>query len=154
MAVSRLHSSRVAQRRQTQIEDCLYEKMQTLPWSAISVADICRDVGISRKAYYNYYKDKEDCFCSYVSRLIRESLIYATQNLSAHSTPLEATILLLDFWKHKKAFLDLVQKNNQVHLLVNCSVAYALQEDRSVLQMLNTESLPGDRDILSCYVAV
>jgi AcrR family transcriptional regulator len=154
MAVNRNHSTPTAQRRQTQIEDCLFEKMQTTPWQSISVADICRNVGISRKAYYNYYKDKEACFCGYIDRVIQESLLYATQSLSSNLTPMDAIILVLDFWKSKKVFLDLLKKNNQVHLLVDRCVSYALHEDRSVLQMLNTESLPTDTDILSCYVAI
>ena len=59
MTVNRIHNSATAQRRQRQIEDCLYENLLHTPWQSISVADICRQVGISRKAYYNYYPDKD-----------------------------------------------------------------------------------------------
>ena len=56
-----------AYRRRRQIEDCLYENMQHVPYQSISVADICRQVGISRKAYYNYYHDKDACLYAVVS---------------------------------------------------------------------------------------
>lgn len=87
MAVNRIHNTPTAQRRQIQIEDCLYENLQHTPWQSISVADLCRQVGISRKAYYNYYKDKEACFCAYIDRLIREGLLVTSQNLPHNGHP-------------------------------------------------------------------
>ena len=154
MSVNRTHNSATAQRRQRQIEDCLFENLQHTSWQSISVADICRQVGISRKAYYNYYKDKNDCFCSYVDRILRDAALYTAQNLPDEATPLEAAVVLLDYWKLQKTFLDVIVRNGLLDVLILRNVEYVLKEDRSQLERLSTESLPSDTDILACYTAV
>ena len=154
MAVNRTHSTPTAQRRQIQIEDCLYENLLHTPWQSISVADICRQVGISRKAYYNYYKDKEACFCAYIDRLIRDILLMASQQLRDDATPLEAAIAMLDYWKFHKPLFDILVKNNLTHYFTARTVNYVLTEDHSVMERLSTEEIPTDTDILSCYAAV
>lgn len=154
MAVNRIHSTATAQRRQKQIEDCLYENLLHNPWQSISVSDICRQVGISRKAYYNYYKDKESCFCAYIDRLIREALLVASQNIPDNGTPLEAAVCLLNFWKEHKNFFDILVKNNLTYYLTARTVNFVLTEDTSFLSRLSTAEIPSDTDILSCYAAV
>lgn len=52
MVMNRIRSTPTALRRQKQIEDCLYENLLHTPYQSISVADLCRQIGISRKAYY------------------------------------------------------------------------------------------------------
>lgn len=154
MAVNRIHSTPIAQRRQMQIEDCLFENLLHTPWQSISVADICRQVGISRKAYYNYYKDKESCFCSYIDRLIRDAVLHTSQAIPDAATPLDATVILLDYWKGKKAFFDALVKNNLTFFLTSQTIHYMLTEDRSIIDRLSTEEIPTDTDILSCYAAI
>lgn len=154
MAVNRIHSTASAQRRQKQIEDCLYENLLHTPWQSISVADICRQVGISRKAYYNYYKDKEACFCAYIDRLIRDALLVTSQNIPDSDTPLEAAVMILDYWKSKKPFFDILVKNGLTYFLIAQTSHYVLTEDRTVMDRLSTEEIPSDADILTCYSAI
>ena len=154
MAVNRTHSTPTAQRRQIQIEDCLYENLLHTPWQSISVADICRQVGISRKAYYNYYKDKEACFCAYIDRLIRDALLHTSQNLPDNAKPLDAAVILLNYWKDQKAFFDVLVKNNLIYFMTSRTVNYVLTEDRTIMDRLSTEEIPTDSDILSCYASI
>lgn len=154
MAVNRTHISPTAQRRQRQIEDCLYRNLLRTPWQSISVADICRQVGISRKAYYNYYKDKETCFCSYIDRVIRDSILEASQQLPDNATPLETATALLNRWKGQKELIDILVNNNLMYFLMARNVDYVLREDRSILELLSTRDIPTDTDILSCYTAI
>lgn len=154
MATNRSRNTATAQRRQRQIEDCLYENLLTTPYQSISVADICRQVGISRKAYYNYYHDKDDCFCAIIDRLLHESMIHVSQTVPDDATSLEAAIELLDFWRNKKSFFDILLKNNLLHMLLLCNMEYVLREDRTILELLNTKDVHSDSDILACYMTV
>lgn len=154
MAVNRIHSTATAQRRQRQIEDCLYENLLHAPWQSISVADICRQVGISRKAYYNYYKDKESCFCSYIDRILRDIILEASQNIPDKAGPLETAAALLDHWKSRKEFIDVLVHNNLLYFLMARCIDYVLTEDRNILENLSTKDIPSDTDILSCYTAI
>lgn len=154
MSVNRSHSSPTALRRQMQIEDCLYENLLHTNWQSISVADICRQVGISRKAYYNYYRDKYDCFASYVDRLLRECILYVTRNLPDNPTKLDTAVVMLDYWKDKKDFLDVVIRNNLLYTLMTRSIEYAVIEDRNILDQLSTPEVESDSDIVACFTSI
>ena len=154
MAVTRSQSSPAALRRRTQIEDCLYENLLHTPWQSISVADVCRQVGISRKAYYNYYRDKEDCFACYADRLLRESMLHISRSLPENATDLEAATALLDYWKGQRTFLDVVVRNSLLSILMARYIAYTLEENRSIPDRLSTPEVKSDADILACYTAI
>lgn len=144
------HSSAAAYRRQRQIEECLYRNLQHSPYQSISVADICRQVGISRKAFYNYYHDKDECFCAVIDGLIRESLLHTSKTTPDGATALEAVVNLLDFWKDRKAFFDIIMRNNLIHFLLLRNMHYMLNENRTALELLNTPEVKSDSDILAC----
>ena len=154
MPANRTRNTATAQRRQRQIEDCLFENLLHTPWQSISVADICRQVGISRKAYYNYYKDKEDCLCAYIDRLLRDSMLHVTQTIPENATALDAAVVMLNFWKEQRNFLEALVKNNLTYFMMVRNIAYALEEDQSLLRQLSTSDVPTDVDIVSSYTAI
>lgn len=154
MPANRTRNTATAQRRQKQIEDCLYENLLHTPWQSISVADICRQVGISRKAYYNYFKDKDDCFNSYIDRLMRDALLHTAQNLPDNAAALEAAVIMLNYWKEQKPFLDIITRNNLQNLLMQRHIAFAMRENRTLLDQLSTPEVETDMDILACCTAI
>lgn len=147
------HSTATAFRRQKQIEDCLYENMLTTPYQSISVADLCRQVGISRKAFYNYYQDKDACFYAVVDRFMHDALLYAAKTTPDRATSLEAAIIILEYWKGKKDFFDVICRNNLLHFLFTQTMNYVLLEERATLEQLSTPELKSDTDILACYMS-
>lgn len=154
MTVNRIHNSATAQRRQRQIEDCLYENLLHTPWRSISVADICRQVGISRKAYYNYYPDKDACFAAYVDRVLRDIVLESSQSLPVNASPLDASAALLEQWKQRKDFIRILVDNHLLNLLISQAIQYVLTEDRALQELLSTDEIPTDVDILTCYTAI
>ncbi|MBQ6999838.1 MAG: TetR/AcrR family transcriptional regulator [Oscillospiraceae bacterium] len=152
MEQRKLHTTPAAYRRQRQIEDCLFENLQHIPYHSISVSDLCRQVGISRKAFYNYYQDKDACFCAIVDRLIREAMIQAAA-VPADASPMETVVAMLDFWKNQKVFFDVLIRNSLYHFFLLRNIDYVLQENQGVLKLLNTPEVHSDMDILACYVS-
>lgn len=151
--MNKIHNTPTALRRQRQIEDCLYENLHHTPYQSISVADLCRQVGISRKAYYNYYHDKDECFCAIIDRLLRDSMLHITTTLPDNASYLDASVALLNFWKDKKDFFDICMRNNLFHFVLMRSIEYVLTEDRTTLDLMNTEEVKSDTDILACYMS-
>ncbi len=146
------HGPKAASRQQ-QIQDCLYENMHCKPYHSISVADLCRQVGISRKAFYNYYRDKETCLYAIVDdRLQRVSLHLAT-TLPNEATLLESTCAMLDYWKSQKDFLDLLFRNDLMYLILLRGMEYIQHEEGQLLDLLSTPEIRCDGDILSCYMS-
>ena len=153
MAQTPRHTSSAAYRRQRQIEDCLYRNLLHSSYQSISVADICRQVGISRKAFYNYYHDKDACFSAIVDHLIRDSMITASQNTPDGANALDAAIIMLDYWKNRKDFFDIIMRNNLAHFLLLRNMEHVMTEDRGILDQLSTPEVKSDTDILACYMS-
>ena len=149
-----LISGAVANRRQIQIEDCLFESLQHTPYAAIRVADLCRQVGISRKAFYNYYHDKDDCLCSYIRRVIRESMIYTATTVSDFSSAEESATVLLGYWQAHRDFWDMVVRDGLIHFVGREYIHCIQNEDPAMMDLLNTANIPSDEDILGGFVGV
>lgn len=153
MDEKRIHTTAVAHRRKKQIEDCLYENLLHRPYVSISIADICRQVGISRKAFYNYFRDKDDCFNAIIDRALHDSVLHATEMTPDNATPLESAIILLDYWKEQKPLFDILIRNNLFHVIILRNIHYATTEDKTILTLLSTPDLQADADILACYTS-
>lgn len=153
MGPNQPHTSATAHRRQRQIEDCLYENLLHTPYQSISVSDLCRQVGISRKAYYNYYHDKDACFCAIIDRLLRDAILHTATTVPDNATPLESAVILLDYWKNQRDFYDILLRNNLLHFLILRNMEYVLTEDRTTMDLLNTPEVKSDTDILACYTS-
>lgn len=152
MDETKLHTGSGAYRRQIQIEDCLFENLLHTPYASIRVADLCRQVGISRKAFYNYYHDKDACLCAYIGRVIRDAMIYITR--SDTDSVLGAATALLEYWKAQKPFRDVIVNNQLLHFVMLESIRYLQQEAPLLLKLLSTSNIEADGDILGCYMSI
>ena len=149
----RSHGTSTAYRRQKQIEDCLYANLLQTPYQSVSISDICRQVGISRKAFYNYFQDKSTCLRSFIRRLMRDSLIHVTKSVPDNASLLEVAISILDYWKAHRDFFDIIVRDNLLNDLLLCTVDHIMQEDQTTLDLLSTPFVQSDKDILACYMA-
>lgn len=152
METAKPHHTATAHRRQKQIEDCLFENLLHTPYTSISVADLCRQVGISRKAFYNYYHDKDACFCAIVYRVIQEAMLCASTTVSDDADALESATAFLDFWKGRRSFWDILLRDRLLHFLLTAYIDYVLKEERTFLDILSTPDVTSDTDILACYI--
>lgn len=153
MANRKTTNSAIASRRQKQIEDCLYRCLLDTPYQSVSVVDICRQVGISRKAFYNYYPDKEACLNAMIDRFLQDALLHAAVSIPDNATSLEAAIITLEYWKGKREFFDIILRDNLLHYLFQRNMNFVLREDRSTLDQLSTPDMDSDTDILACYMS-
>ncbi len=151
MDQERLHLSPAAYRRRRQIEECLFENLQHTPYASISVSDLCRQVGISRKAYYKYYKDKDDCMGAVLDRFLHAAMLRTTAP-EAVSLVVNYTEFL-EFWKEHRILLDIIVRDNLLGMLTLRSVSHVQTEDRAILQLLSLPQMPCDEDILACYLS-
>ena len=154
MAFSKTPGSTTSYRRQKQIEDCLYENLQQRPYTSVSVSDLCHQMEISRKSFYNYFPDKDSCFRSLISRKLRQCGLTVTAD-RPEGTRLEDVIAdFLDFWKEERTFLDIIVRNNLITMLIDQSIRFLREEDKTVLEYLDTPQLQTDAFVLACYVNV
>lgn len=154
MDITNPHVSATAYRRQRQIEDCLYENLQHRPYSSVSVSDLCHQLGLSRKSFYNYYPDKDACFRAIIRRKILSCMLQLTTIPADGSGNRDAIAAYLSFCRQEKGFFDIIVRNNLVIPLMDQCIQYLRDEDTVMLELLNTDLLKNDAYVLSCYVSV
>lgn len=137
--------------RQKQIEDCLHENLLQKPYHSVSVSDLCKQVGISRKAFYNYYPSKDACFCAILDRVIQDSVLRLRPN---PDDPVQVYTAYLEYWKCQKPLFDIIVRNNLGYLFIQQSLHHVMTEERTLLDLLNTPVVKSDTDILSCCMSI
>lgn len=153
MDIAKSPASATAYRRQRQIEECLYENLQQRPYPSVSVSDLCHQLGLSRKSFYNYYPDKEACLRSIMLRKIRSCMLRLTDIQTEDDRSRSAIEAYLSYCREEKAFFDIIVRNNLFIMLMDQSVWYLREEDRVIMELLNTDLLKNDPYVLSCYVS-
>lgn len=154
MEYSKVPGSATAYRRQKQIEECLFENLLQRPYPSVSVSDLCHQLDISRKSFYNYFPDKDSCFRAIISRKIHKCILRLTTELPENATRDEAVASYLSYWKDEKGFLDIIARNNLLLLLVDQCVHFLQEEDQIILPFLDTPQLKADVFVLSGFVSI
>jgi AcrR family transcriptional regulator len=151
---TKVPSSATAYRRQKQIEECLFENLLLRPYTSVSISDLCHQLGISRKSFYNYFPDKDSCFRAIISRKLHKCILKLTTSISETSTREDVISCYLTFWKEEKSLFDIIVRNNLLSLLMDQCIYFLRKEDQSILPFLDTPQLKTDAFVLSCFVSV
>ena len=154
MDYTKVPGSATAYRRQKQIEECLFENLLQRPYPSVSISDLCHQLGISRKSFYNYFPDKDSCFRAIISRRLRNCILKLTTDLPENVSLEEAIAFYLSFWKDEKNLLDVVVRNNLIFLLSDQCFHFLSEEDETVLPFLNTPKLKADAFVLLGFINV
>ena len=151
MNLSKGHSTTIASCRQRQIEDCLYHSLLQRPYTSVSISDLCHQLEISRKSFYNYYPDKDSCFRAIISRKLRQCLLQMT-SLPGDAAQDEIILTFLNFWRQERNLLDIIVRNNLLYMSIDQCILFVRDEDRSILNLLNTPRMQNDAYVLSTFV--
>ena len=154
MENTKVPGSSTAYRRQKQIEECLYTNLLQRPYPSVSISDLCHQLGISRKSFYNYFPDKDSCFRAIISRKIHTCILRLTTDLPENATDEEVIAFYLSYWKEEKGLFDIITRNNLLYLLMDQCISFLRDEDQSILPFLDTPQLQADSYVLSAFVSV
>lgn len=154
MDMTKAPVSATAYRRQRQIEDCLYENLQHRPYTSVSISDLCHQLGLSRKSFYNYYPDKDTCFRAIINRKIHTCMLHIATHPIDRNGNQDVIAAFLSFCREEKTFFDIITRNNLVVTLMDEVIRYLRDEDKVVTELLSTDLLKNDSYVLSCYVGV
>lgn len=146
--------SATAYRRQKQIEECLFENLMQRPYPSVSISDVCHQLGISRKSFYNYFPDKDSCFRAIISRRLHKCVLYMTTDIPENAAIEDVIESYLSYWKEEKALFDIVVRNNLLGLLIDQCVYFLQEENQIMLPFLDTPSLKADGFVLSGFISL
>lgn len=118
-------------RRQRQLEQLLLHTMEKKRYRDITVRDLCRDAGISRMAFYQYFDSKDDALTALIDHTLQDlgPTGFSTRDLER----------LASFWQDHRALLDALHANELDHLFEERSMALVESEDLGFRQHLSPE---------------
>ena len=102
--------------QQKQFTDALFLLMQKLPYSEISVTDLCRQTGLSRNIFYRLFDHKTD-----VLHALIDNFCVASVQATVSDTSQESIVSFYTFWSQNKAMLEILEKNRLINVFVSRS---------------------------------
>ena len=115
--------------RQRQLEQCLLKLMADIPYSAITIGQICQPANISRKSFYRYFDSKDGCLHALLDHVIMDGSTYYIEGTPAHYTDLAFCTRVFEYWQKQTQLLDALEKNNQSLQLAQRMVRYILEQE-------------------------
>jgi AcrR family transcriptional regulator len=116
--------------RQRDMETGLLRLMLRRHYDEISVTDLCREMGIPRKAFYRYFSDKDGALQSAIDHALMDFDSYATvhgvKNLIDTQQYMEK---VLGYWVENRLLLDAISKSNRTGMLVQRAILYTHEQD-------------------------
>lgn len=126
--------------RQREIENCLLDLMQTVPYSQITVGDICLKAGLSRKSFYRYFSNKDGC----LHGLVDHALISSASVYMNSSTPLEDYRMMLEdyftYWQQSAALLGALCQNRLENVLFDRTMHCIANNDLDFIKHIHYTS--------------
>ena len=150
---TKVPGSATAYRRQKQIEECLYENLLQRPYPSVSISDLCLQLNISRKSFYNYFPDKDSCFCAIISRKLHACILQLTSDIPENTSREDIIASYLSYWKEEKGLLDIIVRNNLLLPVMDQCIYFLREENQILLPFLDTPQLKADAFVLTNFVS-
>ena len=115
--------------RQRQLEQCLLELMVDIPYSGITIGQICKRVNLSRKSFYRYFDSKDGCLHALLDHAIMDGSAYYMADAGSSHTDLSFCIRVFEYWQQQTKLLDVLEKNALSLQLLQRMVRYILEEE-------------------------
>lgn len=126
---------------QRRLENALLELMLKMPYEAITVTQICAEVGLSRRVFYHLFGSKRDALYGLIDHRILDMEGYRT-DVS------DQALRFFLYWKDQKALLDVLRKDQIWSILLERLVGSVLEEGYDVWRWLQAEDPVDRQDIL------
>lgn len=117
---------------QKQITESLLELMQKIPYEDITVTELCKASGLTRRIFYHLFTNKTGALHALVDHKILD--------IGGYGKDLPNEMLrFFCYWQDQKAFLDVMRANEMSGLLLERMIDRVLTEDYDVLYWLQSQ---------------
>ena len=141
--------SEKAAEQQKLFEEALLECMRTRLFEEISISELCRITGLSRKTFYRLYDSKADVIYSMLDRTILEMGTFVPEP----SVKAGGMHSFFAYWLTKRDLLDILEINRISALIQQQAVAHTLAESPEIVECFCTENTEYRREIVTFYIS-
>ena len=111
----------------------------------ITISDICREAGLSRKVYYRLFENKNDVLFALIDHTLGSFEAYEPEEEPLHR--------FFSYWKKNRLVLDVLGKNGCNAVLMDRVVRFVLAYNPSILLAIYPGLMDWDRDTQMFYIA-
>lgn len=118
-------------------------------YDTITISELCRRAGLSRKIFYRLFEKKADVLYSMIDRAHMESDSY-TPDESVGPGEMHR---FLAYWQHKKDLLDALLKHQNSSLLTDRAIRFAMREEGSLVRTFGSDEMKGSYESIVFYMS-
>jgi AcrR family transcriptional regulator len=115
----------------------------------ITISELCRRAGLSRKIFYRLFEKKADVLYSMLDRALLESDCYTPEEPGSHTE----LYRFLSYWLQKKDLLDAMQKNRTGNLLTDRAIQIAKDQLSSPVRSFGPKEIQGRPEAIVFYLS-
>lgn len=141
-------TSQRAADQQRLFEQVMLDMLKDQLFEDISISELCRRAGLSRKTFYRLYEAKADVIYAMIDHAVMEAECFVPD---ASVGPGEMHRFLA-YWKSRKEFLDVMKSNRISSLLSQQAVLHVMREAPEIVRCLGAEDSVHGRQSLIFYV--
>ena len=135
--------------QQQQFEQTFLQMLLENDYDNITISELCRRAGLSRKIFYRLFEKKADVLYSMIDRAFLESDYYIPDESVA---PGEFHRFFA-YWQYKKDLLDALLKHQTSSLLTERAIRFAMREAGSPVREFGAEKDKGSYEAIVFYLS-
>lgn len=134
--------------QQRQFEAAFVALMGKQLFEEISISELCRMTGLSRKTFYRLYDTKSDLFYAAIDHALLDAAAYVP-DASVGSGGVHK---FLAYWQHRKDLLDALSNNRASAILSQQAVIHVMNEAPELIRAFGAENQDHGRDLMVFYI--
>jgi len=142
-------TSEKAAAQQAAFESALMTHMCTGRFEDISIADLCRQTGMSRKTFYRLYETKSDV----IFAMLDHALLSAESFVPDTSVKRGGMHHFFAYWKSQKTLLDALLNNRISALMSQQAVGHVLRERPEIVECFGADDSAYTREMVMFYLS-
>lgn len=135
--------------QQRQFEAALLELMKDRLFEEVSISELCRYTGLSRKTFYRLYDAKADVVYAMIDHALLDAGTFEP-DIAVGPGGLHK---FLAYWKTKKNLLDVLKKNRISTLLSQQAVLHIIEEAPEIIRCFGAEETQFREETMIFYVS-
>lgn len=142
-------SSEKAALQQRKFEECMIDLMLERHYDSISVSELCRYAGMSRKTFYRLFETKADVIYAMVDHRIIDEAAYIPEEGMKDG----GLHRFFGYWRTQKKFLDALSLNHCSNLLSQRAIIYTMREAPDCRHMFGSDSEENSWESMIFYLS-
>ena len=135
--------------QQRKFEECMIDLMLENHYDNISVSELCRYSGMSRKIFYRLFETKADVIYATVDHRILDAAAYVPGEGETDG----GLHRFFGYWRTQQKFLDALHKNNISTILAQRAILYTMKEAPDCRQMFGSRKEEDSWETMIFYLS-